>query len=479
MNITLNKKNINKKTQAVEIIILNKIKDLAQKEQELLKNINFNKKSFNTHFDIKNSKLYVSCLKLKDENIKTAICTAINFLKKTKIQNIKIDITQSKKELEIQTIVEGLVLGNYEFLKYKSTTNEEKIKDIEINTNSSSKTKEELEENLKKALIICNSVNYTRDIVNSSPEDYYPQIMADDALKIAQNNKNIECKIFGEDYLKQKSMNAMLSVGIASPHESKLIHLTYKPKNPIAKIVLVGKGVTYDTGGLSLKREGGMVSMKCDKAGGATILGVMEALSTLNLPFEVHGIIGAVENMIGGDAYKPGDVLKASNGKTIEVTNTDAEGRLVLADCLHYAQENIEEFDYLFDLATLTGASIGAFGGYTTAVMGYSEKLKKKILKASQKSGELVGFLPFNDYLEKLLESQIADFVNTSANKNGAAITASIFLSKFVKNKNKKKWLHFDIAGPSYRKEVWAYHSYGATGVAVRLLLKFMEDLKK
>lgn len=479
MNITLNKKNINKKDSSVEIIILNKIKDLTQKEQELLNNINFHKKSFNTHFDIKSSKLYVSCLKLKDENIKTAICTAINFLKKTKIENIKIDITQNKKELEIQTIVEGLVLGNYEFLKYKSAINEEKIKDVEICINSSSKTKEELEENLKKALIICNSVNFTKDIVNSSPEDYYPQIMADDALKIAQNNKNIECKILGEDYLKEKSMNAMLSVGIASPHESKLIHLTYKTKNPIAKIVLVGKGVTYDTGGMSLKRDGGMVSMKCDKAGGATILGVMEALSTLNLPFEVHGIIGAVENMIGGDAYKPGDVLKASNGKTIEVTNTDAEGRLVLADCLHYAQENIEEFDYIFDLATLTGASIGAFGGYTTAVMGYSEKLKKKILKASQKSGELVGFLPFNDYLEKLLESQIADFVNTSANKNGAAITASIFLSKFIKNKNKKKWLHFDIAGPSYRKEVWAYHSYGATGVAVRLLLKFMEDLKK
>lgn len=478
MNITLNKKNINKETSSVEIIILSKTKNLAQKEQELLNNINFYEKSFNTHFDIKNSKLYVSCLKLKDEEIKTAICSAINFLRKTKIQNIKIDIIQNKKELEIQTIVEGLVLGKYEFLKYKSTSNEEKIKDIKICINSSSKTKEELEENLKKALIICNSVNFTRDVVNSSPEDYYPQIMVDDALKIAQN-KNIECKIFGEDYLKENSMNSMLSVGIASPHESKLIHLTYKPKNSISKIVLVGKGVTYDTGGMSLKREGGMVSMKCDKAGGATILGVIQALGDLNLPFEVHGIIGAVENMIGGNAYKPGDVLKASNGKTIEVTNTDAEGRLVLADCLHYAQENIEEFDYIFDLATLTGASIGAFGGYTTAVMGYSEKLKKKILKASKKSGELVGFLPFNDYLEKLLESQIADFVNTSSNKNGAAITASLFLSKFIKNKNKKKWLHFDIAGPSYRKEVWAYHSYGATGVAVRLLLKFMEDLKK
>jgi leucyl aminopeptidase len=479
MNITLNKKKIHNIQSSVEIIILNKIKHLCKNEKEVLDNINFLKKSFNTHFDMKNSKLYVSCLKLKDENIKTAISTAIKFLKNIKIENINMDIIQCKNELNIQTIIEGLVLGNYEFLKYKSSQNKENIKNIEILIYKSRKEKAQLETDLKKALILCNSVNYTKDIVNSSPEDYYPQIMADDALKIAQNNKNVECKIFGEDYLKDNNMNAMYSVGIASRHESKLIHLTYKPKNPIAKIVLVGKGVTYDTGGMSLKRGDGMISMKCDKAGGASVMGIIHALSTLHLPFEVHGIIGAVENMIGGDAYKPGDVIKASNGKTIEVTNTDAEGRLVLADCLHYAQENIEDFDFIFDLATLTGASIGAFGGYTTAVMGYSEKLKKKILKASQKSGELVGFLPFNDYLEKLLESSVADFVNTSPNKNGAAITASLFLSKFIKNKNKKKWLHFDIAGPSYRKEVWAYHSYGATGVAVRLLLKFMEDLKK
>jgi leucyl aminopeptidase len=478
MNITLNKKNLPNNDSCVEIILLKNIKNLEKKEKKLFKNINFNKKSFNTHFDIKNSKLYVSCLKLKDENIKVAFSTAIRFLKNIKIKNIKIDIIQSKKEIDIQNIVEGLVLGNYEFLKYKSSQNEEKIKNVQIYIESSNKNKEQLQENLQKALIICNSVNYVKDIVNSSPEDYYPQIMADDALKISLN-KNVECKIFGEDYLKQNNMNAMHNVGIASRHESKLIHLTYKPKKSLGKIVLVGKGVTYDTGGMSLKRGDGMVSMKCDKAGGSSVMGVIHALSSLNLPFEVHGIIGAVENMIGGDAYKPGDVLKASNGKTIEVTNTDAEGRLVLADCLHYAQENINDFDYIFDLATLTGASIGAFGGYTTAVMGYSEKLKKKILKASKKSGELVGFLPFNDYLEKLLESQIADFVNTSPNKNGAAITASLFLSKFIKDENKKKWLHFDIAGPSYRKEVWAYNSYGATGVAVRLLLKFIEDLKK
>ena len=478
MNITLNKEKNNQLQSSLEIIILNKIKYLPQNIKENLDNINFLKKSFNTHFDIKNNKLYVSCLKLKEEEIKTSFSTAIRFLKNLNIENIKIDIIQGKKELSIQSIVEGLVLGNYEFLKYKSSLNIEKNKNIVICIANVTKEKDELELQLRKALIICNSVNYTKDIVNTAPEDYYPLTMANDAMKIAEN-KNVECQIFGEDYLKEKNMNAMYSVGISSRHESKLIHLTYKPKNPIAKIVLVGKGVTYDTGGMSLKRNDGMVSMKCDKAGAASVLGLIHALGVLDLPFEVHGVVGAVENMIGGNAYKPDDVLKAMNGKTIEVTNTDAEGRLVLADCLTYAQKNIENIDYIFDLATLTGASIGAFGGYTTAVMGYSEKLKKKISKASKKSGELVGFLPFNDYLEKLLDSQIADFKNSNSNKNGAAITASLFLSKFIEEKNKKKWLHFDIAGPSYRQETWGYYSYGATGVAIRLLLKFMEDLKK
>lgn len=478
MNIHLSNKKIKQIESLVEVFILKTTKHLEKSEKELLDNIFFTKKSFNVYFNSLNNRLYVSCLKLKSENIKTAVFKVIEFIKKTKINSLKIDIFQNNKELDISNIIEGLYFGDYEFNKYKSEKPKKENFDIFIFIEKSKKEKSHFEEQLLKTTNICKSINFTRDIVNTAPQDYYPLIMANDALKIAKN-QNIECKVFGEDYLKQNEMNLMYSVGKASIHESKLIHLTYKPKNAISKIVLVGKGVTYDTGGLSLKRNDGMVSMKCDKAGAASVLGLIEVISVLDLPFEVHGIIGAVENMIGGNAYKPDDVLKAMNGKTIEVTNTDAEGRLVLADCLTYAQKNIEDIDYIFDLATLTGASIGAFGGYTTAVMGYSEKLKKKISKASKKSGELVGFLPFNDYLEKLLDSEIADFKNSNSNKNGAAITASLFLSKFIEEKNKKKWLHFDIAGPSYRQETWGYYSYGATGVAIRLLLKFMEDLKK
>ena len=476
MNINLVNKKIELIESLVEVVILKTTQDLQKSEKEILDNIFFTKKSFNIYFNSLNNKLYVSCLKLKSENIKTAFFKVMEFVKKTKINSIKIDIVQNNKELDISNIVEGLTFGKYEFNKYKSKQNSQTF-EVFISTKQSKKEMNILRDSLTKSLIISKSIDFTRDIVNTIPNDYYPLIMAKDALKIAQN-QNVQCKVFGEDYLKQNNMNAMFCVGKASIHESKLIHLSYKPKKTKAKIVFVGKGVTYDTGGLSLKRNDGMVSMKCDKAGAASVLGLIQVISALDLPFEVHGIIGAVENMIGGNAYKPDDVLKAMNTKTIEVTNTDAEGRLVLADCLTYAQKNIEEIDYIFDLATLTGASIGAFGGYTTAVMGYSEKLKKKISKASKKSGELVGFLPFNDYLEKFLDSQIADFKNSNSNKNGAAITASLFLSKFIEDKNKKKWLHFDIAGPSYRQETWGYYSYGATGVAIRLLLKFLEDIK-
>ncbi len=476
MNINLVNKKIELIESLVEVVILKTTQDLQKSEKEILDNIFFTKKSFNIYFNSLNNKLYVSCLKLKSENIKTAFFKVMEFVKKTKINSIKIDIAQNNKELDISNIVEGLTFGKYEFDKYKSKQNSQTF-EVFISTKQSKKEMNILKDSLNKSLIISKSIDFTRDIVNTIPNDYYPLIMAKDALKIAQN-QNVQCKVFGEDYLKQNNMNAMFCVGKASIHESKLIHLSYKPKKTKAKIVFVGKGVTYDTGGLSLKRNDGMVSMKCDKAGAASVLGLIQVISALDLPFEVHGIIGAVENMIGGNAYKPDDVLKAMNTKTIEVTNTDAEGRLVLADCLTYAQKNIEEIDYIFDLATLTGASIGAFGGYTTAVMGYSEKLKKKISKASKKSGELVGFLPFNDYLEKFLDSQIADFKNSNSNKNGAAITASLFLSKFIEDKNKKKWLHFDIAGPSYRQETWGYYSYGATGVAIRLLLKFLEDIK-
>ncbi len=463
----------------LEVIFIKSFKNLDKETKKVLEDFSFEAKEASSLLLTDSKKLYIGASKLKNEDLKIVANNAIKELKKYKFKRIRISLVQNKKELELKGLVEGLLLGFYEFKKYKSKVDTKSIKfDIFIDINESKNDKEKLNNELKSTKIICSSVNMVRDIVNTTPEDYNPLTMAKDAKKIAEKN-SLECKIYGEEYLLDNKMNAMLAVGRASRHESQLIHLIYKPKNPKGKIVVVGKGLTYDSGGLSLKSSEGMVSMKCDKSGGAAVLGIMNSLKDLNYDYEVHGIIGAVENMIGGDAYKPDDVLKARNGVTIEVRNTDAEGRLVLADCLCYAQDEIKDIDYIFDMATLTGACIVALGEYTTGVMGHSEKLKNKFAKASNDSGELVGFLPYNRYLPALIKSSIADITNSASSRAGGSITASMFLDNFIKKENKKKWLHFDIAGAAYKEKAWGYNPYGGSGAGVRMMLKFIENLEK
>jgi leucyl aminopeptidase len=478
MNIQLLKKDLNQIKTDLEVVVVKDLKKHSKKDQKLLKKLSFNLKAFDTYFDANTNKFFVSCAKLKKEDLKLAFCTAIRNIKKLNIKSIKFDLIQNDKELNINDIVEGLVLGSYEFTKYKSEQKKSKKLDIFISSINSKYPEEILNTQLENALAISASVNMVRSIVNTPPEDYFPQTMADDASQIAKDH-GLDCIIQGEEYLIKNGMNAMFNVGRASRHESKLIHLSYKPKQPKGKIVLVGKGLTYDSGGLSLKSGAGMVSMKCDKGGGSAVLGIMNTLKALNCEYEVHGIVGAVENMIGGDAYKPDDVLVAKNGKTIEVRNTDAEGRLVLADCLCYAQDEIADIDYIFDYATLTGACIVALGNETIGTMGHSDKLKAKMQKAANSSGELIGLLPFNRYLPKQLKSGIADIVNSTSSRAAGSITAGLFLDNFVKKENKKKWLHLDIAGAAYSELPWGYNSFGATGAGIRITLDFIKNLNK
>jgi leucyl aminopeptidase len=219
-----------------------------------------------------------------------------------------------------------------------------------------------------------------------------------------------------------------------------------------------------------------MISMKMDKAGACAVLGILKAVSELKLPIEVHGFIGAAENMVNGNSYKPDDVLKAKNGTTIEVRNTDAEGRLVLADTLAYAQQEVKA-DFLFDYATLTGACMVALGPYTVGMMGHSHTLKHQLSKVAAPSGELLASLPFNAHLKKLLKSDIADISNVGSKPYGGAITAGMFLDNFIDEDMKKKWMHFDIAGPAYSESPWDCHPYGATGVGVRFTIEWMRTL--
>lgn len=424
--------------------------------------------------------LYVGVEANEHDLFRSAAATAIRTLSKFNYKSLKLSqYDVDDKEGLFTAIVEGFILGAYKFDAYKSEKPEPALCEINFSSRNLEDDKSDLsvlKTALTRAKILAIATNYTRELVNTTPEDLFPLKLAHIAKDLAGKN-DLECKVLDEIELKNENMNAMLDVGRASRHDSQLIHLSHTPKNPRAVVTLIGKGLTYDSGGLSLKPASSMVSMKLDKSGGCAVLGIMKAVAELNLPVEVHGIIGAVENMIGGDAYKPDDVLTAKNGKTIEVRNTDAEGRLVLADCLCYAQEKIEA-DYIFDYATLTGACVVALGNYTTGLMGHSTKLKHSMSRSASNTGELVGALPFNRYLKKQLKSEVADISNISNKPYGGAITAAQFLDHFITDENKQKWMHFDIAGPAYVESTWGYNPFGGSGAGVRMTVDWLSNIK-
>jgi leucyl aminopeptidase len=452
-------------------IYIDIIKDKKIKtDKKILKTLGFDGSDESCILLSESKKIYVGFDSSNRDNIRVAAAIAVRKLNETNYKTAQILV----EEEDLQEILEGLVLGNYKFTKYKSNQSSKKEKTINIVVKQ---INDHILNIFQEAVDISESVNMTRDFVNIAPDDFYPKIMAKEAKKIAKEN-NLICKVLSDDYFEANGMGAISAVGRASRHKSKLIHLTYKPKAEIIKkIVLVGKGLTYDSGGLSLKPADFMVTMKSDKSGGSAVLGMMNAIAKLNLPFEVHGIIGAVENMIGGDAYKPDDVLIAKNGKTIEIRNTDAEGRLVLADCLCYAQDEIKDIDYIMDFATLTGASVVGVGHYTTSIMGNNNELNWKVCQAALDSGELATSLPFNKYLRKTIKSKIADVCNISNTRYGGAITAGMFLDEFIADENKDKWVHCDIAGPAYVEEQWGYNPYGASGAGIRMTIEFLKSL--
>ena len=412
---------------------------------------------------------------LSDEFYRSAMASAVKGAMGYNYSSLKCSQYTPKR---FRALIEGVVLGSYKFESYKSESKPSKLTEVIFSNDNSDGTSNAidlLEATLNQTLIIAKATNFVRNLVNQTPYDMTPQMMAVTADKLATAN-NLECTILDVNGLEEEKMNAMLAVGRASHNPPRLIHLAYKPANPKKVITLVGKGLTYDSGGLSLKAAASMVTMKMDKAGACAVMGIIKAVSELKLDIEVHAFVGAVENMIGGNAYKPDDVLRAKNGKTIEVRNTDAEGRLVLADVLGYAQENVKA-DYIFDYATLTGACMVALGPYTTGVMGHNESLKQEWLSAAEQSGEYCGNLPFNRHLKKLIKSDLADVCNVSSKPYGGAITAALFLDNFIDEDMKEKWVHFDIAGSAYTESAWDVHTYGGTGAGVRMSMEWLLKL--
>lgn len=427
-------------------------------------------------------KIYVGIKDLNPNSLRNASASALNAIKDLNITSAKIaSYSGDCTKISFQAIAEGFLLANYKFDRYKSEKKDIKIEKIIISTedyNSKKIAIDEAQIGLNHAHIISEATNFVRDIVNETPEIYTPQKMVQDAKDFCLGSANIECVVHDEHYLKSQNMNAFLAVNRASVHPPRLIHLKYTPKNSIKRIVFVGKGLTYDSGGLSLKPADYMVTMKSDKSGAAAAMGIIKAAAKMELPFEIHAVLGVTENMIGGNAYKPDDVLITRSGVTVEVKNTDAEGRLVLADCLDWAQSQLKP-ELLIDMATLTGACVVGLGEYTSGVMGNNYELQSEFKDFASKSGEYLTILEFNDHLRELIKSDIADISNISSSRYGGAITAGIFLDKFIKDEYKDKWLHLDIAGPAYVGKAWGCNPTGASGAGVRACLYYLQKLAR
>lgn len=460
---------VNKKLEKIktdlEIILLKKHKYLIANDRFL-----------------KNSKLYVRINNFKDYTIVGTLTNTMQYINNiNKYKSIKISLYGVSNK-SLQALIDGLLLGSYNFTKYHSKSKKLRLQDIFIaneNYMSGKFSYEKIKSKIEDLILINKNINLSRDMINSVAEDTTP-IKISNWIQEEVKNTGIECIIKDDNYIK-KELPAFYDISKGSINKPRLVHLKYNENKGYKKIVLIGKGVTFDTGGISLKPSEYMYDMRLDKAGAVTIFGIIKSINDLKLPIEVHAMLGFSENMINNNAYKPGDVIKTRNGKTIEIMNTDAEGRILLADLFEYSQDKIKKIDYIFDYATLTGSISGAIGEYSAGLIGHNTKLKNKMIKVSKQVDEWHVDLPFNRYFfDGSYKSAIADFTNIPTSSiGGGSIMGGVFISSFLKNKYKNKWLHIDIACVSFIKNSWKYHNFGATGFGVKSSVKLIIRLTK
>jgi leucyl aminopeptidase len=370
----------------------------------------------------------------------------------------------------IQAMAEGALLGNHKFDRYLNEPHK-KARPLESVTLVSDVTPAAAREGIRVGRIAAEATCMARDLVCEPAGVLTPGEMSRRAKAVAKRKK-LACRVLGKQDLKRLGMGAFLGVNAGSDQPPQLIHLVYKPaRKARRRIALVGKGITFDSGGLNLKPTGSIETMKCDMAGSAAVLATMSALPDLKCPLEVHGIMAMTENMPGGTAQKPGDVVITMKGKTVEINNTDAEGRLVLCDAIAYAQQH--KVDAIIDLATLTGACVVALGPLATGVMSNNRRLQDALLKAAETAGEKMWPLPLYDEYLDMLQSDIADLKNTGE-RWGGALTAGLFLREFVDEKI--PWVHMDVAGSAWVDREIPLSRKGGSGAAVRTLLGYLTD---
>ena len=385
----------------------------------------------------------------------------------TKDINIKAVYELPNKKNILSSAIEGLIQGSYKFNKYKTVNKTDITKNVELY--SKTLNLKTFDRENKFAVEISDAVKLARDIVNEPPVYLTPSKLAEISETVA-NEGTIAIETFDKEEMLEMGMGALYAVSRGSVQPPKFIHLTYTPRSKFSKtLAVVGKGITFDSGGLCIKPADSMLTMKMDMSGAAVVVGIMKAVSKLKPKIKVHGLIPASENMTGGDAYKPDDVIYAMNGKSIEIINTDAEGRLALSDALSYAVKDLK-VNEIIDLATLTGACIVGLGSYTAGIMGNNEKLVDNILSSSENVGEKMWQLPLDGELKKEIKSKIADIKNVGS-RWGGAITAALFLENFI---SQKPWVHIDIAGPAYLKDGNDVYPPGGTGFGVRTIINYI-----
>lgn len=419
---------------------------------------------------------------LKSLQLRRASAAAVRACKKLKVKRVATllhgaGIGGFEAQAASRLLAEGALLGQYQFtLRKGKKAQEDADKPVELETltiveHSGEKTGD-IEAGLKLGQAIAEHTNLARDWVNDSANHVTPTFLKAQAEAVP----GLKFQALSFEEARKMGMGLFTLVAQGSEQPAFILHLAYQPKTPATKkVALVGKGITFDSGGLSLKTAAGMETMKMDMAGAAAVLAVMKAISALgNLPVEVHGFVAACENMPSGRSSKPGDIVTALNGKTVEVNNTDAEGRLILADTLTYAQQQCSP-DEIIDLATLTGACIIALGKAAAGIMGTNDDLIDRIRKAGEAAGEKFWQLPLYDEYKDYLKSDVADLINAGAKGEAGSQAGGMFLKEFVDDN--RAWAHLDIAGPAMTSADCPEVPKGGTGFGVRSLLYYLYGL--
>jgi len=398
-------------------------------------------------------------------------------LRQLDIKSYTLDLNSFKNknfnnETYLEKITQAVILSLYQFTRFK-TKDLDKIKNIDkVNIIVGKKNISKSNKIVNEATIYAEAVNKTRDLVNTPPNIANPQYLVDYATKTAKDN-NLKCTIIDEKQIEKLGMECVIAVAKGSSCKPRIFVLEYTGKGNDKPIVLVGKGITFDTGGLNIKPSSYLATMKDDKAGACGVINILEACAKLKIKANVIGIGVLAENMIGSSSYRPDDVLKSHSGLTVEIVNTDAEGRLVLADALSYSLKYNPKA--IIDIATLTGASIIALGYFASPVVGNDQKLIDKIKQASDSSLEKIWQFPLWEEYNELIKSDIADIKHLNSDIDAGVIVGGIFLKNFIKD---VPWAHIDIGGTVWTKKEKGYNIKGATGFSVLLLLDLLRDWK-